>query len=147
MVERNRQREMHGRVKTLADAADLRAAVEGYRPSSSESAPSQERRVGRVAFASAASRRGADRRRRGGRCGLAQCHAGRPPQLQLGLAGRTRNRSARDLGEETGSDGVVKVAGAVFRVVVAPLKLAGHHWSDVCTASLLDQRTPRSFSD
>lgn len=142
IVERNRQREMQERVTTLAGAADLRATVDGYRFQSSTRFPSPQnqrewaggihRQVQQIAAASDAD----------------VVAVADPRNVTLATAGtfgwawpvgsEIQVHGIADSG--AGSDGIVKVPGGVFRVAVAPLKLAGMTVGRLYLANSLDQK-------
>lgn len=137
-VEKDHQRELHNRVTTLADTADLRATVDGYQATSSKSASAQrelsggiQRQVQRIADQTEAH----------------VVAVADPRNVTLASAGNLswawpvgRGFEVSGIGDASGSDGVVKVPGGLFRVVVAPLKLAGATVGRLYLASSLDQR-------
>jgi putative nucleotidyltransferase with HDIG domain len=137
-VERNRQRELHTRVTTLAATADLRATVEGYQGGPRTPADPRkwtggiQRQVQRVADQTEAD----------------VVAVADPRNITLASAGNLswawpvdREVEVQGIGADgKGGDGVVKVPGGVFRVVVAPLTLAGDSVGRLFLASSLDKR-------
>jgi putative nucleotidyltransferase with HDIG domain len=141
IVEQNRQREMQDRVMALAGAADLRATVDGYRVPLGLLSSSQDQRhwAGGIQrqVLQIAAQTDAD-----------VVAVADPRNVTLATAGTFGWAwpvgSEVDVhgisGSGAGSDGVVKVPGGVFRVAVAPLKLAGATVGRLYLANSLDQQ-------
>lgn len=141
LVERNHQREMQDRVTTLAGAAEVRAAVDGYRVPLIRSSSPQDQRE----WAGGIQRQVQQIAAQTDSDVVALVD---PRNVTLATAGTFgwawpvgREVEVHGVaGNGTGSDGVVKVPGGVFRVAVAPLKLAGATVGRLYLASSLDQK-------